>query len=74
MDHGTAFDIAGKGIASEDSLIEAVRQAAAERAIEATARKAAAKKYPDFGAGRERGIFVFAGRLLPQPVRTGRLT
>lgn len=28
VDHGTAFDIAGKGIASEDSLIEAVRQAA----------------------------------------------
>ena len=28
VDHGTAFDIAGKGIACEDSLIEAVRQAA----------------------------------------------
>ncbi|WP_240375926.1 4-hydroxythreonine-4-phosphate dehydrogenase PdxA [Bacillus piscicola] len=27
VDHGTAFDIAGKGIASEDSLIEAIRQA-----------------------------------------------
>ena len=29
VDHGTAFDIAGKGIACEDSLIEAMRQAAA---------------------------------------------
>ena len=28
VDHGTAFDIAGKGIACEDSLIEAMRQAA----------------------------------------------
>lgn len=27
VDHGTAFDIAGKGIASEQSLIEAIRQA-----------------------------------------------
>ncbi len=27
VDHGTAFDIAGKGIASEASLIEAIRQA-----------------------------------------------
>ncbi|MCM3714509.1 4-hydroxythreonine-4-phosphate dehydrogenase PdxA [Halalkalibacter oceani] len=27
VDHGTAFDIAGKGIASEQSLIEAMRQA-----------------------------------------------
>jgi len=24
VDHGTAFDIAGKGIANEDSLIEAI--------------------------------------------------
>ncbi|WP_059173693.1 4-hydroxythreonine-4-phosphate dehydrogenase PdxA [Bacillus sp. FJAT-27445] len=29
VDHGTAFDIAGKGIASEDSLMEALRQAVA---------------------------------------------
>ena len=29
VDHGTAFDIAGKGIADERSLIEALRQAAA---------------------------------------------
>ncbi|CEG28668.1 4-hydroxythreonine-4-phosphate dehydrogenase [Bacillus sp. B-jedd] len=29
VDHGTAFDIAGKGIASEDSLLEALRQAVA---------------------------------------------
>lgn len=28
VDHGTAFDIAGKGIADEASLIEALRQAA----------------------------------------------
>jgi 4-hydroxy-L-threonine phosphate dehydrogenase PdxA len=28
VDHGTAFDIAGKGIADEGSLIEALRQAA----------------------------------------------
>lgn len=28
VDHGTAFDIAGKGIASEESLIEAIKQAA----------------------------------------------
>jgi 4-hydroxy-L-threonine phosphate dehydrogenase PdxA len=27
VDHGTAFDIAGKGIADERSLIEALRQA-----------------------------------------------
>ena len=27
VDHGTAFDIAGKGIASEESLVEALRQA-----------------------------------------------
>lgn len=27
VDHGTAFDIAGKGIAAEDSMIEAIRQA-----------------------------------------------
>jgi 4-phospho-D-threonate 3-dehydrogenase / 4-phospho-D-erythronate 3-dehydrogenase len=27
VDHGTAFDIAGKGIASEESLAEAIRQA-----------------------------------------------
>lgn len=29
VDHGTAFDIAGKGIADEESLMEALRQAAA---------------------------------------------
>lgn len=28
VDHGTAFDIAGKGIASEESMIEAIRMAA----------------------------------------------
>jgi 4-hydroxythreonine-4-phosphate dehydrogenase len=28
VDHGTAFDIAGKGIASEISMIEAIRLAA----------------------------------------------
>jgi 4-hydroxythreonine-4-phosphate dehydrogenase len=28
VDHGTAFDIAGKGSADERSLIEALRQAA----------------------------------------------
>src|ERR1700744_6771214 len=28
VDHGTAFDIAGKGIADERSLLEALRQAA----------------------------------------------
>ncbi len=28
VDHGTAFDIAGKGVADERSLIEALRQAA----------------------------------------------
>ncbi|MDB5377910.1 MAG: 4-hydroxythreonine-4-phosphate dehydrogenase PdxA, partial [Rubritepida sp.] len=28
VDHGTAFDIAGKGIADEGSLVEALRQAA----------------------------------------------
>ena len=28
VDHGTAFDIAGKGIADERSLVEALRQAA----------------------------------------------
>jgi 4-hydroxy-L-threonine phosphate dehydrogenase PdxA len=27
VDHGTAFDIAGKEIASEESLVEALRQA-----------------------------------------------
>jgi 4-hydroxythreonine-4-phosphate dehydrogenase len=27
VDHGTAFDIAGKGIADEKSLMEAMRQA-----------------------------------------------
>jgi 4-phospho-D-threonate 3-dehydrogenase / 4-phospho-D-erythronate 3-dehydrogenase len=27
VDHGTAFDIAGKGVADERSLIEALRQA-----------------------------------------------
>jgi len=27
VDHGTAFDIAGKGIADERSLVEALRQA-----------------------------------------------
>ena len=29
VDHGTAFDIAGKGIANEDSLIEAIDLAVA---------------------------------------------
>ena len=28
VDHGTAFDIAGKGIADERSLLEALRQGA----------------------------------------------
>ena len=28
VDHGTAFDIAGKGVADERSLVEALRQAA----------------------------------------------
>jgi len=28
VDHGTAFDIAGRGVADERSLIEALRQAA----------------------------------------------
>jgi 4-hydroxythreonine-4-phosphate dehydrogenase len=28
-DHGTAFDIAGSGLADEGSLVEALRQAAA---------------------------------------------
>jgi 4-hydroxythreonine-4-phosphate dehydrogenase len=28
VDHGTAFDIAGTGVADERSLIEALRQAA----------------------------------------------
>ena len=28
VDHGTAFDIAGKGIAREQSLVEAIRVAA----------------------------------------------
>ena len=32
VDHGTAFDIAGKGIADERSLIEALRQAVDSRA------------------------------------------
>jgi 4-phospho-D-threonate 3-dehydrogenase / 4-phospho-D-erythronate 3-dehydrogenase len=27
VDHGTAFDIAGKGVADERSLVEALRQA-----------------------------------------------
>jgi 4-hydroxythreonine-4-phosphate dehydrogenase len=27
VDHGTAFDIAGKGIAEEGSMLEALRQA-----------------------------------------------
>jgi 4-hydroxythreonine-4-phosphate dehydrogenase len=27
VDHGTAFDIAGKGIADEGSMLEALRQA-----------------------------------------------
>jgi 4-hydroxythreonine-4-phosphate dehydrogenase len=27
VDHGTAFDIAGKGIADEGSLVEALKQA-----------------------------------------------
>lgn len=34
VDHGTAFDIAGKGIADERSLIEALR-----RAVELATRK-----------------------------------
>jgi 4-hydroxythreonine-4-phosphate dehydrogenase len=29
VDHGTAFDIAGRGMADEGSLVEALRQAAA---------------------------------------------
>jgi 4-hydroxythreonine-4-phosphate dehydrogenase len=29
VDHGTAFDIAGKGIADDGSLVEALRQAVA---------------------------------------------
>ena len=29
VDHGTAFDIAGKGLADERSMLEALRQAAA---------------------------------------------
>jgi 4-hydroxythreonine-4-phosphate dehydrogenase len=37
VDHGTAFDIAGKGIANEDSLVEA---------IEFAVRMAAAKSKP----------------------------
>jgi 4-hydroxy-L-threonine phosphate dehydrogenase PdxA len=28
VDHGTAFDIAGKGVADERSMLEALRQAA----------------------------------------------
>jgi len=28
VDHGTAFDIAGKGVADEESLLEAARLAA----------------------------------------------
>jgi 4-hydroxythreonine-4-phosphate dehydrogenase len=38
VDHGTAFDIAGKGIADERSLLEALKQAqdlATRRAVEA---------------------------------------
>ncbi|NWQ43669.1 4-hydroxythreonine-4-phosphate dehydrogenase PdxA [Bacillus sp. EB106-08-02-XG196] len=27
VDHGTAFDVAGKGIASEESFVEAIRHA-----------------------------------------------
>ncbi|MDR6125304.1 4-hydroxy-L-threonine phosphate dehydrogenase PdxA [Bacillus sp. SLBN-46] len=27
VDHGTAFDITGKGVASEESLVESIRQA-----------------------------------------------
>jgi 4-hydroxy-L-threonine phosphate dehydrogenase PdxA len=29
VDHGTAFDIAGKGIADENSMLEALKQAIA---------------------------------------------
>jgi 4-hydroxythreonine-4-phosphate dehydrogenase len=41
VDHGTAFDIAGKGIANEESLIEAVDYAL-RLAANRTARRAAA--------------------------------
>ena len=43
VDHGTAFDIAGKGIADERSLIEALNQAIAlaPRADAGTARPSA---------------------------------
>jgi 4-hydroxythreonine-4-phosphate dehydrogenase len=38
VDHGTAFDIAGKGVANEDSLIEAVDYAVRLAAHRAGAR------------------------------------
>jgi 4-hydroxy-L-threonine phosphate dehydrogenase PdxA len=38
VDHGTAFDIAGKGIAEAGSMVEALRQAA-ELASSATVAK-----------------------------------
>jgi 4-hydroxythreonine-4-phosphate dehydrogenase len=42
VDHGTAFDIAGRGIASEESLIEAIDVALAMAATRATQPAAAA--------------------------------
>ncbi len=38
-DHGTAFDIAGKGVARPDSLIAAIRMAAAIAARRQTAKR-----------------------------------
>jgi 4-hydroxythreonine-4-phosphate dehydrogenase len=40
VDHGTAFDIAGKGLANEQSLVEAIEYS--ERLAAAVAREQAA--------------------------------
>ena len=43
VDHGTAFDIAGKGVADPGSMIEAVKLAAHMAAARETSRPAGAR-------------------------------
>ena len=56
VDHGTAFDIAGKGVADERSLIEALRQAAelAPKAVLRPLDERPPRKWPFGGSARRR--------------------
>ena len=56
VDHGTAFDIAGKGIASERSLIEAILWHDGEAAV-------AQRRFVALSAGERRDLLRFLGSL-----------